>query len=156
MQREEVSSELSGRAFEFFFWFSRFEFALKENGFLEQHKPDSDAQPGWKEFEKKYHTGYEPSGNARRLVQLAPKKQVVGRSDTLEWKTITFPPNTPELRKVVQFLKTIRNNLFHGGKHGGEDWDDKPRTAELLSVGKSVLDELATLGAFQSDYEQRY
>jgi len=37
MRREDVSDQLSNLAFEFFFWFSRFEFALKENRYLSSH-----------------------------------------------------------------------------------------------------------------------
>lgn len=57
---------------------------------------------------------------------------------------------------VVRLLKTIRNNLFHGGKHGAEGWDDPERTKELLEVGKTILDQLAELATFEADYTQYY
>ena len=66
MQRDHVPSDITAFAFEFFFWFSRFEFALKENAYLESHSPGAKADPGWREFVKKHEARYE-----RRLRRLA-------------------------------------------------------------------------------------
>jgi len=61
-----------------------------------------------------------------------------------------------ELCKVVRLLKTIRNNLFHGGKHGADGWDDPERTKKLLQTGKTVLDQLSKVACFEADYRQYY
>lgn len=53
-------------------------------------------------------------------------------------------------------LKTVRNNLFHGGKQGDNDIDSKERNLKLLSLGKVVLDQLARLARFDDDYERSY
>ncbi len=156
MQREHVPFELSNLAFEFFFWFSRFEFALKENGFLETHKPGSLADPGWREFVEKYQANYSPSQNASLLLSLGPKEQIVGSTGAVEWRTIVFRDKVSNLKEVVYVLKTVRNNLFHGGKHGETGWDDPERMAKLLTAGRSVLDELALLGSLEADYQRRY
>lgn len=53
-------------------------------------------------------------------------------------------------------LKTIRNNLFHGGKHGDVDMDSKERNKELLKLGKLILDELANIADIEADYTRYY
>ncbi|MES1383898.1 hypothetical protein ABUU23_19015, partial [Vibrio cholerae] len=58
--------------------------------------------------------------------------------------------------RVIRLLKTVRNNLFHGGKHGADGWDNPERTQELLVIGKSILDHLARLADIEADYTQYY
>lgn len=77
MRRDELSTKVQQLAFEFFFGFSRFEFALKENGYLENHKEGAPAKPGWSEFEREFQDDYELSGAGGRLLELAPERQVV-------------------------------------------------------------------------------
>lgn len=47
MRREEIDIELKDATFEYFFWFSRFEFALKENRYLKDHAQGAKAEPSW-------------------------------------------------------------------------------------------------------------
>jgi len=156
MQREHVPPDLTAAAFEFFFSFTRFEFALKENSYLETHKPGSKADPGWREFVEKYEVSYVLSEKAKELVALSPKEQLVGPGDSLMWEPIVFSTNVSPLKEVVYLLKTVRNNLFHGGKHGEVAWDDSDRMRKLLSVALAVLDELAVLGSLVADYRRSY
>jgi hypothetical protein len=156
MQREDVPSDITNSAFEFFFRFSRFEFALKENGYLESHSPGAKADPGWREFVERLQSQYSPSDAAKRLVALSPKEQVVGRGDSLKWEPVVLRDKVSELKEVVYLLKTVRNNLFHGGKHSEASWDDPVRMKQLLSTATTVLDELATLAAIEADYRRYY
>lgn len=50
----------------------------------------------------------------------------------------------------------VRNNLFHGGKHGHDQWDDPTRMRRLLKLTITVLSELAALGEFGGDYDRYY
>jgi len=156
MRREEIAENLSALAFDFFFCFSRFEFALKENAYLRNHTVGAIAEPGWEEFVEKWHGRYHPSEAAKRLLVLSPKRHVVCACDALSWKPVGLVDCTCELQKVVRLLKTVRNNLFHGGKHGGAGWSDPRRTHDLLSVGRAVLDELAKLANLEADYTAYY
>lgn len=61
-----------------------------------------------------------------------------------------------DLEKVVLSVKTVRNNLFHGGKHGAAGWEDPQRTHSLISMSRSVLENLVELAGFREDYERRY
>jgi hypothetical protein len=156
MRREDVPGPLSVLAFEFFFWFSRFEFALKENGYLVSHSVGERAMPGWNDFTEKWRSEFVPSQEAEFLLTAPPQRQIIGDRGTLEWKTVGLDDCKSDLEKVVRLLKTVRNNLFHGGKHGGADWDDPRRTSRLLEAGTSVLDQLAELAQIGADYKQYY
>jgi hypothetical protein len=51
---------------------------------------------------------------------------------------------------------TVRNNLFHGGKHGAAYWDDPARTQHLLEITISALNDLAEQTGLTADYERLY
>lgn len=156
MRKEDVAPNLSSLAFDFFYWFSRFEFALKENAYLQSHDVGANAEPGWDDFVKKWQGQYIASAEALALLAAKPERQVVAANDELKWQAVGLADRKSELARVVRLLKTVRNNLFHGGKHGGAGWDDPKRTLLLLSSGKSVLDKLAQLASLEADYTQYY
>jgi len=156
MRKENIDSDLSGLAFDFFYWFSRFEFALKENQYLKSHKPGSNADPGWGEYVMKWQLNYNPSAEASEILKLLPQRQIVLAEDALDWKPLDLAGCKSSLDAVVLCLKTIRNNLFHGGKHSCKGWDDPMRNHALLTSGKAVLSQLAALGGIEADYLRLY
>lgn len=156
MKKEDLNTEISNLAFDFFYWFSRFEFALKENHYLKSHKPGARAEPGWRQFVGQWHAHFEASIESRQLFALLPEQQVVADGSQVAWDSVNLDDCKSELEAVVLLLKTVRNNLFHGGKHGGAGWDNPKRTEALLRVGKEVLDQLAILAGFEHDYTQHY
>ena len=156
MRRDDVSCELRGLAFEFFFRFTRFEFALKENGYLKNPNPGARATPGWDRFVAAWHRGYHASDDARRLIDAAPKRQIIGPTGSPEWDNVDLGGCQGELGRVIRLLQTVRNNLFHGGKHGDGGWDDPKRTAELLTLGIAILDEIAGDTGIAADYLRFY
>lgn len=156
MRRDEINQELQLASFEFFYWFSRFESSLKENRFLKSEKPGSNAEPSWESFEKTHAIDYELSSEAIKLVKLHPKRQIVEDQFDLGWKRVGIDHCNSELSKVKTMLLTIRNNLFHGGKHGDFGMNDLQKNLELLKLGKIVLDQLADFSGLESDYKKEY
>ncbi len=156
MRKQELSNELTARAFDFFYWFSRFEFTLKENGYLEDHAPGARAAPGWNEFVQTWQNKYTPSNEGIQLLEVRLRQQIVGEHGQLEWKAANLPGTHSQLAQVVRLLKTVRNNLFHGGKHGSDGWDDPKRTEYLLTSAKAILDDLAALASLEADYTRHY
>jgi hypothetical protein len=69
---------------------------------------------------------------------------------------VKFLPGTPQLDQVVTLAKTVRNNVFHGGKHGSFYWDDPDRMRMLLKTTIGVLDDLARIGGLEGDYTGYY
>jgi len=158
MQKADIDSELKECAFEYFYWFSRFEFALKENKYLKDKRAGAGAKSNWEEFRLKHQGNYVASNEARRLVDLHPKKQIVAENGGLEWRPVGFDHCDLEsdLCRVITALQTVRNNLFHGGKHGDVDVDSKDRNVNLLTCSKIVLDQLAEMAGFLGDYTRHY
>jgi hypothetical protein len=156
VRKEDIKGELRDLAFDFFYWFSRFEFALKENQLLKRGSEGDNAEPGWEAFTEKYSSDFQHTDETLKLLELNPKRQKVGVNSTLEWKDVGLADCNAELCKVVRLLKTIRNNLFHGGKHSAEGWDNPDRTRELLTIGKTILDQLAEVAGFEAGYTRHY
>jgi hypothetical protein len=69
---------------------------------------------------------------------------------------VGFNSGASDLERVVRLAQTVRNNLFHGGKHGSDYWDDPKRMQTLLSTTIMVLDDLADMAGLQSDYKRCY
>lgn len=155
MRKDDIPSALSNLAFDFFYWFSRFEFSLKENGYLKRPRIGGRASPGWSEFTLQWAESYIVSPEAHFLLTLRPETQVVGENG-LSWIPTDLAKCASDLAKVTLTLKTIRNNLFHGGKHGGEGWDDAERTSMLLATGVVVLKQMADFAGLEADFTQYY
>ncbi|ELC7203517.1 hypothetical protein RJO59_004686 [Enterobacter hormaechei] len=155
IKRDDINEVVLKKAFEFFYWFSRFEFCLKERGYLKSKQNGVRAEPGWKDFVKEFESQYAQSKDAKFLVSLKPLQQKVGKNELLVWEEINID-NDNELQQVVSTLKTIRNNLFHGGKHSVKGWDDINRTEELLVMGVQVMKEIVQMVGWDDDFERIY
>ena len=155
MRHDDITDDLKGLAFDFFYWFSRFEFALKEAWFLRSKKVDAPAEADWNGFIEKYRDGYQPTIAARSLMAARPQRQIVGAGE-LKFGAVTFKPGTSDLERVVRYAQTVRNNLFHGGKHGSDYWDEPKRMQTLLSTTMDVLSELADMAGLEGDYKRYY
>lgn len=156
MQKDAISQGLTALAFDFFYWFSRFEFALKENKYLENKVPGAAALPGWQAFVNQWHSAYQVSNEARAILGASPEQQFVEANGELAWRPVNLDNCKSDLARLVRLLQTVRNNLFHGGKHGGAGWDNPARTELLLKAGIEVLGELASLAGIEADYVQIY
>lgn len=101
-------------ALDFFYWFSRFEFALKENSFLNRTGVGENAEPGWYAFIERYAGVFKHSEQAQKLLELNTKRQKVGPHLAVEWKEVRMDDCRSDHCRVVRILKVVRNNLFHG------------------------------------------
>ncbi len=153
MKRNDITPKLAEAALEFLFWFSRFEFALKQGGYLKSSDAGKKAEPNWDMFVKRNRARYEPSSAARALLLARPRQQVVMGKGQLAWQELQFAATEFELQKVTLLLRLVRNNVFHGGKPADPGWDDAERTAALLDTARLVLDDLASFGDLK-DYRR--
>ena len=156
MRQDEISPHLGELAFCFFYRYSRFEFALKANGYLRNNKPGSNAEPDWWNFAKKRSHDYHISAEAQELISVPPKCQKVAANKDLVWEDVYLSEHSSDLEKVTRLLQIVRNNLFHGGKACEKGWDDPVRTELLLKLGIVVLDQIAKQIDFEADYLRRY
>lgn len=120
----------------FILWFSRFEYALKNGGF---HKNFYGyLAPNWKAM--KEHLKHTPTPAVltealEYLVATPPKKQKIN----LDWEPVTGSSGWPFL---IECLLTIRNNLFHGGKHYPGQLLSPARDVALIQYCQTIMTEL--------------
>ncbi|MBO9712465.1 hypothetical protein [Sphingomonas sp.] len=155
MQHDTIPDDVRTLAFEFFYWFSRFEFALKENGYLKSRIVGTRAEPSWQGFVDAWQGDYEPTSAAKALIAANPQQQIVGPAG-LEFRDVHFAEQPSDLKRVVRLAQTVRNNLFHGGKHGNESWDDPNRMRLLLPTTIVILGEFADRAGITADYDRYY
>ena len=156
MENMTDNDELKPIIYEFFFKFSRFEFALKEYKYRKPGKYNYNAEPDWNSFVNDFEKAYQASASATKLLQNPPRKQII-KNGNLDWEDLSFGKSYSLLKKVTLSIKTIRNNLFHGGKHGDKSWDDTDRIKFLLVNGNGVIDHLASLhDELRAHYRDEY
>ncbi|MCI1015308.1 hypothetical protein HWE04_15730 [Herbaspirillum sp. C7C2] len=153
MKKDSIDAELKEIAFNFFWSFTRVEFALKENHFVKPGRY-GEAQPDWDAFIDSTQADHKITADAHDLMASPPDVQKL-ENNQLVWKPLNLSRADSNLGKVVLVLKTIRNNLFHGGKHDAAGWDNPARVKFLLSKATKVLEELAQ-SHFENDFIRTY
>lgn len=116
--------------------FCRFEFALKEQGFITGDEGQT-AWPDWHRFEREAVLAGLPrvlAGDAdvRELLTHPPMKQIVHNGAPQWTQTFRLPLDT--VHELLSAARAVRNTLFHGGKPGDEVRDDV-----LCRAAKKVL-----------------
>jgi len=149
--RRIADSEDRGLAWRFFVFFSRFEYALKSTPAYLGHGRYKDAQPGWKAFatvnDEKFWVGVPP--DVLKAVQYfqekPPRIQTVGEDDRLTWADPWAEAGSTELWRLLQAVRHVRNNLFHGGKFAGGRMAEPSRDRELLGHAITILNACVSL-----------
>lgn len=133
---------------EFFAVFSRFEFALKESGYV---KGEGRASPDWKRFAREFTLEVAPDSplaiSMGYLLAYPPQVQ----SPNLKWKDEALQGAT-DRAKALESVQRVRNNLFHGGKH--PPMSAPGRDTDLVTASLAVLYAvLEQNDQIRSDYE---
>jgi hypothetical protein len=105
--------------FRFFIVFSRFEYSLKRAGFL--MRLTGTAEASWDSFSSKYHADFNPSQtselqDAYQYLATNPPRKQLANAGSLTWSAPLVRGNEPVLTWLLLVIRTVRNNLFHGGK----------------------------------------
>ena len=101
---------------EFFGVFARFEFTMKECGYLK--KGAARARPDWDCFATRASAQLkiEPGSSAATAVDYLVTEPPFVQGSGLKWNAAPLEGKTnPE--KALHAVVRVRNNLFHGGKH---------------------------------------
>lgn len=141
---------------EFFFVFSRFEYALKMSDYLRRNP--TEPRVDWRRFATSLEHIFSnpPTGEFAEAIEYLrthpPKKQIVieGR---IAWSNGT-PQTNFSADLILLYVRRVRNNLFHGGKFRQHRLDYQERTPELLRHSLIVVD--ACLGAAPDVFEAYY
>ena len=138
-------------AFEFFILFSRFEYALKKTGGVRfckevQVSKGSEAKratPDWKSFAANIQLAFfeitceELKLATNYIFENPPKIQTCG-AGWEDFKT-PFHKKTEGLNWLIEAIKQVRNNLFHGGKYPLQLIDESSRNKVLLEHSMTIL-----------------
>lgn len=128
--------------------FARMEYALKATGYLVS--PNGDAKANWLSFAAKFDETFKKlcledaqlCQAVDYILHRPPNKQVV-HDGILAWDA-TEPEHNTSTGVVLLYVARIRNNLFHGGKFGG-NWVDPERSDTLLGHALTILAGCITL-----------
>jgi hypothetical protein len=121
---------------EFFGAFSRFEFALKETGFVFDLR--GRAAPDWQTFSRVAgeRMAIAPGTALATAIQVLTEQPPQIQSAQLKW--FDRPLNgTSDTARAVDAATRVRNNLFHGGKH--PPYSAPGRDAQLLRAALTLL-----------------
>ena len=138
-------------ACEFLATFSRMEYALKSTRYADGN--DKRIDPAWDQFANDIHEAFEKMAEPD-LVEA--KSYLIGyppRKQTLAGNKVTFVDQKIDVKQkttqqLLLMVRTVRNNLFHGGKYlpGGEQEEGrnnflvKHALTVLLACSKLELD----------------
>jgi hypothetical protein len=128
---------------DFFCVFSRFEYALKRAGFAKKKRDSVSAN--WVKFGRYVTSRFEAevSPELREAVNYvkdnAPMTQTID-SRGLGWRETQQSRNESDLEWVLRLVRTVRNNLFHGGRSPEWIGSDPNREIKLLRSSLVILD----------------
>lgn len=133
--------------FKFFAVFSRFEYALKRTGFINNR---TKAEANWDAFSNSIRGMFtnvldENFMDAINFLQKAPPQTQIISANGLSWKDTYKGDGESNERYILRLVSTIRNNLFHGGKYPIGPIKDTVRNHRLLVAGLTVLEHCLKL-----------
>lgn len=145
---------------EFFLTFSRFEYALKASDlFTRPNRPRNDpsrpleAQPDWDKFARSLGERFQSDKTdalkhaCEYIFNSPPWKQVI-INGAIAWETPVRPAHESDIVFLLRMVRSVRNNLFHGGKHNIDVHEDTQRTEMLLRSSLVVLEECLALAPY--------
>lgn len=136
----------------FFISFARLEFVLKYNNWVK-----SDGQVDWRQFYrnkgKVYKTWRMKTSDDRVLraieyLKLEPPQTLEKRNEDLKFVPLKVG-NRTNLSLLSLYIKTVRNNLFHGNKEIGAD---NGRDQKLLECSLVVIDDIIMFLGKEDDF----
>jgi len=124
-------------ACEFFAVFSRFEFALKECGYVVEGL--DYAQPAWRRFAKECTLELTPDNPTHLAVGYLEVYPPDIQTPRLKWERKGFWGKR-STERAIESITRVRNNLFHGGKSRPQS--PEGRDQKLVEYSLMLLLEL--------------
>ena len=118
----------------------RLEFGLKEIGCC-RAGGDQKVEVDWDRLAneclgRSFFDAVKAEGNADVLLKAPPQHQIINDEGFLSWEQAGAVSN---IRELIGAVRRVRNNLFHGGKHGDPD---KDRNDSLICNALAVVDAM--------------
>lgn len=131
-------------AIRFFIKFSKFECALKYDGYLKT--PNGKAEANWHTFAAATGLSLQTLvenphiGESVQYLIASPPKIQYAENGRLLWREVRQPDHVNDL---IDCIKRVRNNLFHGGKYNCSEFDHPERSRVLIHACVAIMDELS-------------
>lgn len=143
--RNIADDESRRLAWAFFVFFSRFEYALKRSpGYM--MKIEGKPIPNWKKFATDYESEFAKVTTSNVLLSIEyfladpPREQAIV-DNKLGFKGAEHCQDKQHLLFwLIEKVRIIRNNLFHGGKFPGTKIAEPSRDRQLVSGAITILD----------------
>ncbi len=129
-------------ACEFLAVFSRMEYALKATDYASENEGKVTAS--WDRFANEIDEAFgqvadeEFSAAVGYLLAHPPRKQV-RKDGVLTFEDQAIDENQRRAQQALFMVRTVRNNLFHGGKHLPDGEREQGRNQELVQHSLTVL-----------------
>lgn len=150
---DELLASVSDRelVYNFVCLFAGMEYALKRSGWLKPPKRPGDevrADADWRKFTDESLKDALATGTPRQVVEAVkllqkkggPKEQYRTKEGYLDWRTVAGKPTDSDEWRMIRLVKTVRNNLFHGGKYGNQALIGEPaKDVHLLRACSTIL-----------------
>ncbi len=129
---------------DFFSNFSRFEYALKEAGYVKRNEQYGNAEIDWRKFRRAIRHSYNPEMNpevadAVEYLFSEPPRSHALDSGSLTWEDLERKDYQTDIDWLLLLVKTVRNNLFHGSKYAYYSREELDRDTQLLKSSLVVL-----------------
>ncbi|HTQ48489.1 MAG TPA: hypothetical protein VMI75_37290 [Polyangiaceae bacterium] len=145
------------RVFEFLCLFAGAEYALKRTNRLRRGHNDR-AEADWRKFADESLRGRLATNGTDAVTRAfellrrdgGPKEQYVTEEGGLGWRPVPERQGEFDEWRLVRLVRTVRNNLFHGGKYGslgpiGDPTRDVSLLAACVTILKWCIEQDATL-----------
>ncbi|EOX1293088.1 hypothetical protein ACPDLL_003737 [Vibrio cholerae] len=129
-------------AIEFICTFSRLEYALKSTEFALGNKNKVEAW--WDKFANTIHEQFISLNDpellaATNFILTSPPRKQVLENDSLKFVPQQIDPNQRSTQQLILMVRTVRNNLFHGGKYCPNGEREEGRNEYLVKSSLIVL-----------------
>ena len=130
---------------QFFLFFSRFEYALKCLNKIKVDRNSNFLSADWDGYAQSRESVWlkakenQEFREALAFMDAAPPKKQSFSKGELIWNPNPRAGEPPSLGKALFYVRTVRNNLFHGSKFDSADQTKASRDRELLKRCLTIL-----------------
>ncbi len=130
---------------DFLVTFARFEYALKRAGYLLGN--EQSVSPDWDKFAKELADADElslaPVFESSEYLEASPPMKQIKSKNSVGW--VRLNPMKTRIESLLFDVRTVRNNLFHGGKFEIMSVEEPARNERLIRSCLAALDNILEL-----------
>ncbi len=143
-----MDNQVKNLSLQFFYQFSRLEFALKANGYIKTIGHIKRVEPDWDRFVYNIKADFKASNfqikDSLQYYFNNPPKVLIQKDNTLSWHQ--FPRDAARtVENIFIFIRRIKDNLFCGDITEGRQFAAPCNDIMLLEHGIAIMDYVAEI-----------